>query len=345
MHNFFYFIRTVKFFSLFLLTFVAVFSFISCSLKKQNQIAEAELSEKSPLIIGFSQIGSESAWRKQNTRSVLSAAEKNGIQVVFSDAQLKQSNQIRAIRSFILNQVDVIVFVPLVENGWEDVLGEAKEADIPVIVLDRKLKVRDDSLYAGYLGQEGYEEGVRAAKFLVEKFSDTEEKVNIIQLKGTENSSVTQERNKGFREVLKDYPKFEIIYEEYGDFLRSRGEEIIRQIIFYNGGLKIGNKKIDVIFSQNDAMTLGALDVLKKNEISAGHDVVIVTVDAEQKIIDELKNKNVNCVVECNPNSGEKLMELVQQVAEGKEIPKITYIEEKVFYEGADLNYIPPRGY
>ena len=300
-------------------------------------------SEKENLIIGFSQIGSESSWRIRNTESIFEAAKARNIKILFDDAKQKQSNQIKAIRSFIVYQVDVIVFVPIVTEGWENVLQEAKEAGIPVIIVDRQIDV-DDSLYAGFLGENGYEEGRSAANFLLKKCSSMDKNsINILELAGTANSSIAISRTNGFRDVIKADSRFSIIHSEDGDFLRSRGREIVDTIIERNGDLSINGCIIDVIFSHNDPMTLGLLESLEKNQLEPLP--IIISIDGEQESIDALKEGKLNCVVECNPNLGPVLMNLVQYVAEGRQIPRATYMQESVFTEDDDFSLYKPRGY
>ena len=299
------------------------------------------------LILGFSQIGSESAWRTRNTQSIYEAAAENDIQIIFDDAQQKQENQLKAIRSFIIYQVDVIAFVPIVEDGWDNVLQEAKDAGIPVILVDRQINA-DPSLYAGFIGENGVEEGRNAARYLLKKCQNIKDTVTIFEMSGTENSSVVHDRANGFREVINTDPKFKIIHSEDGDFLRSRGKEIGEKLVANTlptqKGLYFNNERIDVIFSHNDSMTLGFLDALESNKISA-NGTIIISVDAEQESIDALTQRKLNCVVECNPNLGPKLMELVLQIADGKTIPPITYNNETVFTEYDDFSTYEPRGY
>lgn len=302
-------------------------------------------TKKEKLILGFSQIGSESAWRTRNTQSIFEAAEENNIQIIFDDAQQKQENQLKAIRSFIVYQVDVIAFVPIVEDGWDKVLMEAKDAGIPVIIVDRQINASPD-LYAGFLGENGFTEGQSAGKFLVKKCeNDMRNKINILEFSGTENSSVATGRANGFRDVIKNNPKFRIIHSVDGDFLRSRGKEIMDKIIAENKGLlQIDGQKVDVIYSHNDSMTLGLLDSLKKNQISSVN-TIIISIDAEQKSIDALTQGKLNCVVECNPNLGPALMDLVIKIKNGEKIPRETYTEETVFTEDDDFSTYKPRGY
>ncbi len=305
------------------------------------------------LILGFSQIGSESAWRTRNTESIFEAAADNDIQILFDDAQQKQENQLKAIRSFIVYQVDVIAFVPIVEDGWDNVLQEAKEAGIPVIVVDRHIKA-NQSLYAGFIGENGVEEGRRAARYLVSKCRNETKDINIFEITGTENSSITEDRASGFREIISTDPKFKIIHSENGDFLRSRGREI-GDMLLANNVLENGNttntiyynkQKIDVIFSHNDSMTLGFLDSMEAHKINPkSKGTIIISIDAEQESIDALMNGKLNCVVECNPNHGQMLMALVKQIARGEPIPRVTYNYETVFTEDDNFSKYDPRGY
>ncbi len=325
---------------------LVAFAFFLIFPRSLNQLSknEAKSNSKEKLLLGFSQIGSESAWRTRNTQSIFEAAEQNNIQILFDDAQQKQSNQLKAIRSFIVYQVDVIAFVPIVEDGWDNVLQEAKEANIPVIIVDRQINA-DPSLYAGFLGENGFEEGRSAGNFLVNKCSSSpKEKINILELSGTANSSVVINRANGFRNVIQDNPKFQIIHSEDGDFLRSRGKEITNRILEENGGLYINGEKIDAIYSHNDSMTLGLLEVLDSKKIPY-REVVIISIDAEQKSINALMQGKLNCVVECNPNLGPTLMNLVQDIANGKMIPRVTYMKETVFTENDDFSTYTPRGY
>lgn len=308
---------------------------------KNNSSNKTIKSEQ--LILGFSQIGSESAWRTRNTQSIFEAAEENNIQILFDDAQQKQENQLIAIRSFIVYQVDVIAFVPIVETGWDNVLQEAKDAGIPVIIVDRQI-TSDPSLYAGFLGEDGFKEGKAAGEYLLQKVKNKHTTCNILELSGTENSSVVISRANGFREVISKNSNLKIIHSEDGDFLRSRGKEIMDRLIKENKGLYYNNEKINVIYSHNDSMTLGLLDSFEENNINP-KDTIIISIDAEQKSIDALVDGKLNCVVECNPNLGPTLMNLVTDIASGKSIPPVTYMEESVFTEDDDFSTYTPRGY
>ncbi len=339
-------IKKIQFLSIVIFLAALIFLLIFILTKNKNNTSHTKNENSEKLILGFSQIGSESAWRTRNTQSIFEAAAENDIQIIFDDAQQKQENQLKAIRSFIVYQVDVIAFVPIVEDGWDNVLTEAKEAGIPVILVDRQINA-DPSLYAGFLGEDGLEEGRRAARFLLNKCRNRTGTVSIYEMSGTENSSVVRDRAKGFREVISADPKFQIIHSEDGDFLRSRGKEIAENLITSSrrkDGLYFEGQKIDAVYSHNDSMTLGMLDSIENYNVYTGN-TIIISVDAEQKSIDALQAGKLNCVVECNPNLGPKLMELVKDIAEGKTIPRVTYNSETMFTENDDFSTYEPRGY
>lgn len=313
---------------------MCVMLFWSCREFRKNKNTQ---EESESIILGFSQIGAESAWRNCNTRSVQDAAADGGIQLVFANAEQKQENQIKAIRSFIAYQVDVIAFVPIVADGWDNVLQEAKIAGIPVLLTDRKLNTNDKSLYAGFIGTDSEQEGREAAQFLLRKFKNPED-VRIVEVSGTEGSSVAVGRANGFRELLVGHPQFKIIHTQSGDFLRSKGYEIMLSVLDQYSN-------IDVIFSHNDGMTLGILDALRQKKIRPGKDIVIVTIDAEQAAIDALRLGEINCVIECNPKTGPAIMDLAKRLAKGERIPRLLHVPEEVFAEGDNLDAIGPRGY
>jgi simple sugar transport system substrate-binding protein len=293
-----------------------------------------------PIVLGYSQLGDESTWRTRNSRSIMEAAEKAGIKIMFDDAMQNPENQIKAIRSFIAYKVDVIAFSPLVETGWDTVLGEAKEAGIPVIIVDRMIDTADDSLYACALCSDFDLEGRRAGEFLLRRYRDSGSPVNIVEIGGTKDSTPAIGRSEGFREVLSPHPRFQVIFSEDGDFMLSKGKEIMRQVL-----QRFDPEDIDVLYSHNDDMTFGAIEVLQKAGIEPGVDIVIISVDATQRIIDYLKLGAVNCVIECNPNSGPQVMELALKIAAGETVPKRIYIEETVFDENSVFSTIADRGY
>ncbi|MDF1567782.1 MAG: ABC transporter substrate-binding protein [Spirochaetaceae bacterium] len=297
-------------------------------------------SEASPIVLGYSQLGDESTWRSQNSRSIINAADEAGIKIMFENAMQDPDNQIKAIRSFIAYKVDVIAFSPLVETGWDTVLGEARAAGIPVIIVDRMINTSDDSLYTCALGSDFDLEGRRAGEFLVREFEDSEKPVNIVELGGTADSTPAIGRYEGFRDVISEYPRFRVIFSEDGDFMLSKGREIMQQVLE-----EYDATEIDVLYSHNDDMTFGAIEIMRDAGIRPGVDIVIISVDATQRSINYLREGVVNYVIECNPNSGPRVMDLAKRIVLGEEVPKHLYIEEMVFDEYTDFDAIADRGY
>jgi len=297
-------------------------------------------NEAKPIVLGYSQLGDESTWRTQNSRSILDAAKKAGIKIMFNNAMQKHENQIKAIRSFIAYKVDIIAFSPLIETGWDTVLREAKAAEIPVIIVDRMIDTADTSLYTCAIGSDFFLEGRRAGEFLVKKFKNTNEPVRIIEIGGTSYSTPAIGRYVGFREVISSHPKFKVIFSEDGDFMRSKGKEIMQKVFNL-----FDPRSINVLYSHNDDMTFGAIEVMENIGIKPGKDIVIISVDATQRIVNYLKEGKANCVIECNPNNGPLVMEIAKKIVAGEKVPKRIYIDEKVFDEFTNFATIEDRGY
>ena len=289
--------------------------------------------DNASIVVGFSQIGSESSWRIANTVSMEQAAKETGFSLMTDNANQKQEKQIDAIRSFIAYRVDVIVFSPIVETGWDNVLTEAKQAGIPVILMDRMIETQDDSLYTAYIGADFYAEGRRAGEYLVRKADAIgAEHLRIAEIHGTTDSTPMRDRQRGFMDVIRQDDRFTVIDSVDGDFLRSKGEECMRELL-----AKYGVDGIDVIFAHNDAIMLGALDVLESLDDPAVKNMILITVDGEKDAVDALKAGRINCVVQCTPDLGPAVMSLVQDLKAGKELPKVNHPEEGAFSDFDDL--------
>jgi simple sugar transport system substrate-binding protein len=291
------------------------------------------------ITLGFSQIGAESEWRTANTKSIKEAAETAGVNLKFSDAQQKQENQIKAIRSFIAQKVDVIAFSPVVETGWEPVLREAKAAKIPVILTDRAVNVKDDSLWVSFMGSDFVEEGRRAANWLVEKTKDNPGPINIVELQGTVGSAPAIDRKKGFEEIIKDKAKFKIIRSQTGDFTRAKGKEVMEAF------LKAEGKKINVLYAHNDDMAIGAIQAIEEAGLKPAKDITIISIDAVKGAFEAMIAGKLNVSVECSPLLGPQLMTAVKDIKAGKAIPKRIVTEEGIFPMEVAKAEFPKRKY
>lgn len=290
------------------------------------------------ITLGFSQVGAESGWRTANSKSVQDAAKDAGFDLKFSDAQQKQENQIKAIRNYIQQKVDVIAFSPVVESGWDTVLKEAKDAGIPVILTDRAVDSKDTSLYKTFIGSDFVEEGRRAGKWLVDTYKDAKEQVNIVELQGTTGSAPANDRKAGFEEIIKSNPNLKIIASQTGDFTRAKGKEVMQAFLK-------AQKKIDVLYAHNDDMALGAIQAIEAAGLKPGKDIIIISVDGVKDGFVAASEGKINFIVECNPLLGPQLMQAVKDVVGGKEVTKRIVTKEGVFTSEDAKRELPNRQY
>lgn len=289
-----------------------------------NNASSGEAPADGKVVLGFSQVGAESGWRTANSDSIKESAEAAGFELKFSDAQQKQENQIKALRSFIQQKVDVIAFSPVVESGWDTVLQEAKDAGIPVILTDRAVDSKDTSLYKTFIGSDFVEEGRRAGKWLVEQFKDAAEPVKIVELQGTTGSAPAIDRKSGFEEIIKENANLQIVASQTGDFTRAKGKEVMQSFLQ-------AHPDIDVLYAHNDDMGLGAIQAIEAAGLVPGKDIIIITVDAVKDGMTAAAEGKINFIVECNPLLGPQLMQAVNDVLAGKEIESRIVTEEGTF--------------
>jgi ABC-type sugar transport system substrate-binding protein len=292
----------------------------------------------SKIVLGFSQVGAESGWRTANTISIKDSAAAAGIELKFDDAQQKQENQIKAIRNFIQQKVDVIAFSPVVESGWDTVLKEAKDANIPVILTDRAVDSKDTTLYKTFIGSDFVKEGKLSGEWLVNEYKGKTDPVNIVELQGTTGSAPANDRKKGFADAIASAPNLKIIASQTGDFTRAGGKAVMEQFLK-------ANPKIDVLFAHNDDMGLGALEAITAAGKVPGKDIKIITIDAVKDGMQALADGKFNFIAECSPLLGPQLMDLVKKVKAGETIPTRILTEEGTFTPEQAKAALPNRKY
>ncbi|MBB4755238.1 ABC transporter substrate-binding protein [Actinoplanes lobatus] len=291
-----------------------------------------------PIVLGFSQVGSESGWREANTASIKKAAERNRITLKFDNAEGDQKKQIAAIQSYIAAKVNVIAFSPVVETGWDDVLRQARDAGIPVVLTDRLIETLDESLYVSSIGAEFASEGNLAALYLENDYEGTSGHVNVVELLGTRGSSPTKLRTEGFRETASRHGKLRVMDSETGNWTVAGGEAAMKKLL-----RRV--KTIDAVFAQNDDMGLGAIKALQAAGKKPGTDVRIVTVDATRAGLTALAAGKLNYVVECSPEIGEQLMAVVVDLFFGGQVQKRVESEKAVFDSDSAADALPDRTY
>jgi galactofuranose transport system substrate-binding protein len=290
------------------------------------------------IVLGFSQAGIEGAWRTANSDSIKSAAEKNGIQLHFVDAS-GQEEQVAALRSFIAQGVDIIAFTPVVDTGWDTVLREAKKAGIPVVLTERAVQVSDRSLYTTVLGSDFVEQGRQAGAWLLENTLGRSGQTNIVELRGIETSPLTQDRARGFREIIATDPHFQIVRSETGNFTRAGGKAAMKSLLAAEG------KGIKVVFAHNDEMALGAIQALEEARLRPGANIVVISMDGVRGAFEAMVAGKLNVTVESNPLIGPQLMGVVKDVIAHRRLPHRLVVEEFVFPKESALEALPTRKY
>ena len=289
------------------------------------------------ITVGFAQTGSESGWRSANTESMKTAfSADNGFELVFNAADNDPAAQIAAVRSFINQGVDAIVIAPIVEDGWDDVLQEAKDADIPVVLEDRTVSASDD-LYATWVGLDFRREGVYAGEWAAAEFGDTPTKM--VVLEGTTGSAPANDRAEGFDEAIAG-TAIEKIDSQTGDFTRDGGKTVMEGFL-----QKYGADGIDLVYAHNDDMALGAIEAIEAAGAVPGEDIKIVSIDAVRDGMQALIDGKINYIVECNPLLGELAAGLVTDVITGTSVEKAYFVDDEVFTQEKAAEVLDSRLY
>jgi simple sugar transport system substrate-binding protein len=292
-------------------------------------------AESKTIRVGFAQTGAESVWRMANTDSMKSEAEKRGIDLKFADGQSKPENQIRAVRSFVAQRVDAIVIAPIVVTGWDNVLREAKSAHIPVIIMDRKVTA-DPSLYTAFIGSDFYQEGAMVADWLAKNAG---ERRKIVELQGEPGSAAANERKRAFADAIAKHPGFKVIDSQTGNFRRAEGKQVMEALLKKHG------RDIEILYSHNDDMALGAIQAIEEAGLKPGKDITIVSIDAIKEAIQAIVDGKINCTVECNPLFGPKVYDAIEKILKGESVPKEMYNKDELFDATNAAAALPTRKY
>ena len=282
------------------------------------------------ITVGFSQVGAESDWRTANSESMKSTfSEKNGYKLIFDDAQQKQENQITAIRNFIQQEVDYIVLAPVTESGWDPVLKEAKDADIPVIIVDRMVDVSDDSLYTAWVGSDFKLEGEKACAWL-KAYTEAKgmKEVNIVDIQGTIGASAQIGRTEALNEAVKANG-WNLLAQQTGEFTQAKGQEVMESMLKQYDN-------INVVYCENDNEAFGAIDAIEAAGKTVGSDIangeiMVISFDTTHAGLQDVLDGKIECDVECNPLHGPRAEELIKKLEAGEDVDKQNYVDEEIF--------------
>lgn len=325
----------------FLATILILITVILCGCGGQGSTQSSatedyrEEIKSNSIVVGFSQVGSESDWRRANTMSYKNTfTEDKGFHLIYDDAQQKQENQLKAIRKFILQKVDYIILDPIVETGWDEVLAEAKKENIPVIIVDRQVNIRDD-LYTCWVGSNFYQEGVNAGKWLEEYLKGQNREndiINIVSLQGTIGSTSQIGRTEGFQSILDKHENWKLLERKSADYTVNKGEEVMAEFL-------TKYPKIDVLISENDDMSFGAIKSIRAAGRTNGINgqITIVSYDGLEPALKQIQAGEINVIFECNTQLGPVVAKLIKSLEAGEKIEKINYVEETYYDNTMDL--------
>jgi simple sugar transport system substrate-binding protein len=304
--------------------------------------AVAAVAAPKTWVVGFSQIGSESEWRTADTVSVQNSFNDDpSFNLIYSDAQQKQENQIKALRTFIARKVDCIVFTALVETGYGPVLQEAAKAKIPVIMIDRDVQIADRALRLTIMGSDFVKEGEKAGTWLdayLKKIGKDKDQINIVELQGTTGSAPAIDRKTGFANVLAKHPNWKITRSQTGNFTTSEGKAVMEAFLK-------ADKDIQVLYAHNDGMALGAIQAIKEAGLKPGKDIIIIGVDGVKGAFEAIVAGEMNCTVECSPLLGPQAVQAVTDLRAGKKLPARIWTIEGIFDETNAAAALPSRQY
>jgi galactofuranose transport system substrate-binding protein len=307
-------------------------------------VSAAAFAAPKTWVVGFTQVGSESEWRTADTKNVRDSILDDGtLELLYSDAQQKQENQIKAIRSFIARKVDVILFTALVEKGYGPVLQEAKKAGIPVIMIDRDVAKEDRGLRLTIMGSDFVKEGEKTANWLADYLKaqgmdDGMKSINIVELQGTTGSAPAIERKTGFANIMAKHPNWKLTRSQTGNFTSSEGKQVMEAFLK-------ADKDIQVLYAHNDQMALGAIQAIKEAGLQPGKDIIIVSIDAVKGAFQAMVAGELNASIECSPLLGPQAVQAIHDLRDGKKLPARIWTIEGIFDQTNAAEALPSRQY
>ena len=303
-----------------------------------DKSSDSSSSSDDVITVGFSQVGAESDWRTANSQSMKDTFSKeNGYDLIFDDAQQKQENQITAIRNFIQQEVDYILLAPVTETGWDTVLQEAKDADIPVIIVDRMVDVSDDSLYTTWIGTDALCEGRKAAEWLngfAEAKGIAASDIHIADIQGTIGSTAQIGRTKGLEEGVDKYG-WDLVAQQTGEFTQAKGQEVMESMLKQY-------KNINVVYCENDNEAFGAINAIEAagKKVGPDGDILVMSFDTTKAGITDTLSGKIILNTECNPLHGPRVEEIIKKLEANEKVDKKAYVDEGIFAHSDDVTTV-----
>lgn len=331
--------------------FTALFMLLNAGCGNHFDVSNAsedtgQSDESESIVVGFSQLGAESDWRSANTESMKSTfTGESGYTLLFEDGQQKQANQIMAIRTFIQQEVDYIVLAPVTETGWDTVLQEAKDAGIPVIVVDRKVDVSDENLFTCWVGSDFELEAKKVAEWLNQYVTDQgidPGDIHIVNIQGTIGASAQIGRTKGLEDAAQKNG-WDLMVEVTGEFTQAKGKEVM-------ASLMKEYDNINVVYCENDNEALGAIEAITMAGRSVGSDIangeiMVISFDGvNEQALRYVREDKITCIAECNPLHGPRVQAIIELLEAGGTPEKFSYVEEEIFSANETIRMLSVDG-
>ena len=220
--------------------------------------------------VAFSQANNAEPYRAaQNAQMEKLFAADPDVHLVISDAQQDNSKQVAQVETFIRQKPDLLIVAPNERAALTAVMGQAMEAHIPVICLERDILQPN---YTSYVHSDNDAIGRMAGQFIVDQLTKKygRPKGNVVAIRGLLGVEGEINRDKGAREVFDRYPEVKIVADPVADWIQAKAKDRMTEVLR-------AQPQIDVVYGHNDPMAVGAY--LAAKELGRDKEMIFVGVD------------------------------------------------------------------
>jgi len=225
---------------------------------------------KKQFVVAFSQANNAEPYRAaQNAFLAKLMAEQPDVKLVISDAQQDNSKQVAQVETFIRQKPDLLIVAPNERAALTAVMGQAMEAKIPVICLERDILQPN---YTSYVHSDNVAIGRLAGQFIVDHLTKKYGKPqgNVVAMRGLLGVEGEINRERGAKEVLDKYPEIKMVADPVADWIQAKAKDRMTEVLR-------AQAKIDVVYGHNDPMAIGAY--LAAKELGREKEMIFVGVD------------------------------------------------------------------
>jgi ribose transport system substrate-binding protein len=283
-------------------------------------------------LIGFSQSEPLSnPFRATESASIEASAKAYGARVIQTNANFSGAKQLSDIEDLISRGVKVLIVAPELDNGLEAAWKDAARHHIPVFTIDRQTAGTDGKVpggatacsdgYVSFAGSNFFQQGQQAGNYLAQA---TGGHANVAVLEGTLGNLVEVYRTEGFMAAIKSHPGMKVVAEQSGNFATTTGQTVMTSLLQ-------AHPTINAVYSENDAMTYGAITAIKNAGKQPGKDVKLVTIDGTQEGVQDIVSGEVYADIETNPRFGPLVFGQIQRYLKGDAVYSQLIIKDHLF--------------